>query len=230
LEFARTPGWAVRALFPIVGRPKAVADLGCGDGAIGAEFRKHLGYGAIIAGVEIDPARAASAQALQVHDGERWTPVYDAKTVRVGDVVEGYSPPLIHGYFDLVVSNPPFSLAAEFLQEAARVVRPGGLIAFLLRANWLVPAVRSEVRNGLFSPTYGHLKADLHFLERRPSFRKSTKGNSTDSADYAWHVWGLGRGGRYSVLQCEPAERRRAKKDTADVMEVAGGHVPKDAL
>ena len=54
--------------------------------------------------------------------------------------------------------------------------------------------------------------ADLYVLSRRPSFI----GTGSDTAAYAWWVWGPGRGGRYQVLACpsarEVAEVRRDRR------------------
>jgi hypothetical protein len=105
---------------------------------------------------------------------------------------------------DLVIANPPFAHAASFLATAVGLVRNGGLVAFLLRATWLAPATRAHV------PT-----PDLLMLRRRPSFKRSARGNSTDSADYAWHLWRVGdpmHGGRFAVLDCEPARKAKAKR------------------
>ena len=39
--------------------------------------------------------------------------------------------------YDLIIGNPPFSLALEFIQRAFQVVKPGGKVIFLLRTAFL---------------------------------------------------------------------------------------------
>jgi len=198
LDFARTPPFAVRAILPFLGEPLCTLDLGCGDGAIGAVLREAWGESVTINGIEIDAARAKAAQSLVVSVKPSFDPctVYD--TVECDDALK----PCGRDDYDLAIANPPFSLAAEFFASALKLVRPGGLIVFLLRASWMIPASRA----GIPLP-------DLRFLRRRPSFRKSAKGNSSDASDYAWTVWRVGvpdHGGRWSVLECEPARAKRS--------------------
>lgn len=192
LDFARTPAWAVRAVLPYLGRPLNISDLGCGDGAIGIALRSAWGAGVSIVGFEAHEGRADEAMASSGYDD------VDSEDI----LADSFDPRSVDGA-ELVISNPPFDHAREFLDVAIKMVRPGGLIAFLLRATWVVPTVRA-----------GLTKPDLLFLRRRPSFKKSAKGNSTDSSDYAWHLWRVGdpmHGGRWDILECEPARKAKAK-------------------
>lgn len=77
--------------------------------------------------------------------------------------------------YDVIITNPPFSLAAALYQR----LRPlSTYLVFLLRVGWLESGCRQELLSkdvpalGLISP--------------RPSFSES--GN--DNATYAWMVWG----------------------------------------
>ena len=88
----------------------------------------------------------------------------------------------------LVVMNPPFGLAQEFAERALVEVAPGGTVAALLRLAFLESTKRAGFHRA-------H-PADVFVLAKRPSFT----GGGTDSAAYAWFVWGPGRGGRWSVL------------------------------
>lgn len=189
LDFAVTPAWAVRAILPHLGEPRTAIDLACGDGAIGKVLREAWGESLQLHGIELDRARATTARDLIVSVKPSFDPcrVYDE--VYRSDALECAADDQ-----DLVIANPPFERAADFLRIALGLVRPGGHVAFLLRAGWVIPKTRAHVP-----------PCDLFFLRRRPSFKKSAKGNSTDASDYAWHVWGLGLGGRWSVLECEPA-------------------------
>ena len=79
------------------------------------------------------------------------------------------------GYADLIISNPPFSKAQQFIEHA--IPRCDTLI-FLLRLNFL----GSQKRNAMWNAN----KPDkLIVLSKRPSFN----GKGTDSCDYAWFVW-----------------------------------------
>ncbi len=79
--------------------------------------------------------------------------------------------------FDLVVTNPPFTLAMEFVQAALKVLSPSGTCAMLLRLNWLASMKRAEFLSR-------HCP-DVYVLPRRPSFT----GGGTDATDYGWFLW-----------------------------------------
>lgn len=89
--------------------------------------------------------------------------------------------------FDLVVSNPPFceatAWARALLDPAVRL--PSQIVALLVRVGWYRAAAHA------LPP------CDLHLLDPRPSF---TPDGKTDGSEYAWCIWGPGRGGRFSVL------------------------------
>jgi len=76
---------------------------------------------------------------------------------------------------DLIFTNPPFSLAQEFIEHS--LPRCNTCI-MLLRLNYLGSIKRHEFwkKN---SPT------SLFVLSKRPSFT----GTGTDATDYAWFVW-----------------------------------------
>lgn len=81
-----------------------------------------------------------------------------------------------HG-FDLIIGNPPFSLAAEFVLKSIADKRTS--VAFLLRNGFLVSAKRYT----MFAespPSY------VYLISNRPSF---TGDGRTDSTDYCWVVW-----------------------------------------
>ena len=230
MDFYRTPGWAVRAAIPVLGRPSSVLDLGCGDGAIGVELRTAFGREPEIIGVELDPARAAIAGSKRAGDNAHWA--YDA--VEQHDVAAWAGEPWRGDRHDLVIANPPYTFATLFADVAHLAVRPGGRIAFLLAIDWASSRERKEWHRAHPS--------DIHVLERRPSFGKferpckwcvgtgfvdgltesgarcgKCRGKGvivscgTDSRQFAWFVWGLGLGGRWSILDCEVPKSRGAK-------------------
>ncbi len=77
----------------------------------------------------------------------------------------------------VIITNPPFSLAREFITKA-RAVAPQATLVFLLRLNFL----GSEERHGWLSRDM----PDIYQLPNRPSFVRG----KTDSVEYGWFVWG----------------------------------------
>jgi ubiquinone/menaquinone biosynthesis C-methylase UbiE len=81
----------------------------------------------------------------------------------------------LKGQPDLIVTNPPFSLAQEFLVKCFEVIAPHGQVIFLLRLAFLESGKRKALINSL------PLK-QLLVLEHRPRFVN----NRTDATAYAW--------------------------------------------
>lgn len=79
--------------------------------------------------------------------------------------------------FDVIMTNPPFSLAQEFITKCLEDYKPRRTI-MLLRLNFLASQKRKE-----FWQKYPPSR--IYVLSKRPSFT----GNGTDSQDYAWFVW-----------------------------------------
>ena len=79
------------------------------------------------------------------------------------------------GEVDLILTNPPFSLAQEFIEHSMAC---STTVIMLLRINFL----GSQARYDFWSqfPPDG-----LVILSKRPSFT----GKGTDSIDYAWFIW-----------------------------------------
>jgi len=80
--------------------------------------------------------------------------------------------------FDLIITNPPFSLAMEFL---LKLLDEADTVIYLLRLNMLGSQARRDFWNNR-PPTH------LFPLARRPSFT----GNGTDATEYAWFAWDRG--------------------------------------
>jgi len=76
---------------------------------------------------------------------------------------------------DLILTNPPFSLAKEFIDHS---IAHCNTCLMLLRINYLGSITRHPWWKEN-SPT------SLHVLSKRPSFT----GKGTDATDYAWFVW-----------------------------------------
>jgi predicted RNA methylase len=174
LDFYETPAWCVRAILkhlPLGGR---ILEPGCGNGAIlkallAADLDAHA-----IVGVEQNPELADLARAA-LPGGE----VHCEDFLTCDD----------YGGFDLVIGNPPYGLAQEFVERALQLAEPdNGTVAMLLRLSWVASLKRVAFHKAA--------PCDIYVLPRRPSFT----GGGTDSCDYAWFTWAPGGGGRWRVL------------------------------
>lgn len=100
-----------------------------------------------------------------------------------------------------VITNPPYSLAEEFLRHSRRLF-PRAELVFLLRMAFAASAKRLPLWQYLGTP-------DVYVLPNRPSFT----GEGTDSADYAWFVFPeIARAcGDFRILAETPASERRVQ-------------------
>lgn len=93
--------------------------------------------------------------------------------------------------FDNVVTNPPFSLAQEFLEKCMEVVNDGGKIAMFLKIQFLEGAKRREMFKK-YPPKYIYV-----FSKRQAPWNNGSpvdeKGKPWSSTMYfAWFVWEKG--------------------------------------
>lgn len=110
-----------------------------------------------------------------------------------------------------VITNPPFSLAEEFLRQS-RKLYPEADLVYLLRLNFLASKERLGLWRDLGVP-------DVHVLPNRPSFT----GEGTDSCEYAWmvfrawnesHLLRKPSEGILTILPETPKEIRKAWRET----------------
>jgi len=127
-----------------------------GSGSIVAALREAL-PGAWIMGSDIAPRGAAVVQ------------------------LDFFGSTMIQGW-DLIITNPPYRLAEQFVRHAHKLVRDGGFVVMLLRAAFLEARARRAFWQE-FPPS------QVFFLERRPRFRGPNTDGGTDTAMYAWFVW-----------------------------------------
>jgi hypothetical protein len=107
-----------------------------------------------------------------------------------------------HGYqFALALGNPPYSIAEKIIRKA---LDEADIVAMLLRTGFLGSDERVD-----FWRTVGANPA-LYVLPDRPSF----DGIGSDSATYAWFVWGEGFSGVH-MLDSTPLAVRNAQKPAA---------------
>ena len=82
--------------------------------------------------------------------------------------------------YNLIITNPPFSLTQEIIDHILVGVRNSvnkPVVIMLLRLNFLGSQKRQE-----------HLPISVQVLSKRPSFT----GKGTDSQEYAWFIWDYG--------------------------------------
>ena len=170
-DFYATPAWATRAILPHLPRTSTALDPCCGKGAIMRVVAERIGAD-LCDGMEIDEALGREA-----------VDVGHVLLVDALSLVEW--PP-----YGCVIMNPPFSQAMAFMTKALAETQPsGGTLAALLRLGMMASQGRAAFWRA--NP------CDVYVLPKRPSF---TPDGKTDSADYAWFVWGPGRIGRWQVL------------------------------
>ncbi len=189
-DFYETPSWATQAILPhlrelpdgSVSKPLyMVLEPACGRGAIARELRAagvdagHL----MLMDLDLDRCLAAAAEFGHVnqHDFLQYAAhIWEHRAERFG----------------LIIGNPPYSLAREFVDAALSICEPDGEVAMLLRLNFLGSQKRAAWHRAK--------PCDVYILPRRPSF---TPDGKTDSCEYAWFVWGPERGGHWSILEAD---------------------------
>lgn len=83
--------------------------------------------------------------------------------------------------YDVIIGNPPYSLAREFVEKSLNCLKDDGVLIFLLRTAFLESKSRYEFWQK--NPLSG-----LYTLSKRPSFT----GKGTDATSYSWFVWDKG--------------------------------------
>lgn len=169
-----TPDWAVRVILPVLrghfpGRGPVVAlEPAAGSGAIVRILHRVMPCTQVDA-VEIRPEETAALERIQA--GRVWTGDFLGVAMAPPDGPFG-------GFYDLIVTNPPFVLGLEYARTCLAMVKDPGVVALLLRAAFL----ETPLRQAFCRLT----RPDMYFLPRRPSF---TADGKTDSTMYAWFVW-----------------------------------------
>jgi len=101
-------------------------------------------------------------------------------------------------HFDVILMNPPYRLAQEFVEKSLRI---SDHVLVLLRLNYL----GSKVRNAFMRNDC----PDVYVLPNRPSFEGHGR---TDSIEYAWMHWQKRQEprkcGKLMVLSLTPKEER----------------------
>ena len=85
-------------------------------------------------------------------------------------------------YYDLIITNPPFNLAEEFITKSFECIKSDGWIMMLLRLNFLESQKRKKFWNN-YMPRY------IFLNHHRMSF---TGDSNTDSVPHAMFCWQKG--------------------------------------
>jgi len=159
-ELARLVCQTIRGDFGL-SAPERILEPGCGAGTFLSAIRDTWPQAELF-GVEIQKELAEFAKRAG----------FD---VAIGDV-------LSHALdeVDLIVGNPPFRYADEFIPVLLRHLRPGGVLAFILRLNFLAGGKRYGTLWTKYPP------ARIYPLPSRPGF---TADGGTDATDYMVCVW-----------------------------------------
>jgi len=156
----------LRELAPLLAETTygCVVDPACGRGALldavalempQYKWNERIGY-------ELEPEAAAYTRK-------------HPHSVIEGDYLNLTSGPQV----DLFISNPPYSLAQEFVTKMLDERGPYTYVACLLRLGFLASQKRAA--------WWQERKPDaLRILSKRPSF---TANGKTDATEYAWYVW-----------------------------------------
>lgn len=81
--------------------------------------------------------------------------------------------------FDIIITNPPFSLTEKFLAKSKSELKEGGVIAYLQRLNYLGSDKRVPFWRAVGEPDM------LGVITPRPRFVN----HSSDSCEYGWFIW-----------------------------------------
>jgi hypothetical protein len=198
-----TPAWCVHRLLERCELPGGRWLESCGgDGAIMravSAARTDVTWDAIDIRPECEPLL------------RRYTPA-----VGIGDFLKDFE--FTRSRYDVLLSNPPYALAPEFVDAGLRVAR---FVALLLRVNFLGTEGRAKF--------FHERMPQVFILPNRPTFvvRMSldSKGRlrrtTTDATEYAWMVWESGvtrRTAPSEVLDLTPPGVLRAARAAAPVV------------
>lgn len=175
-DFYETPAWCTRSIMSHMPRFSSALDPCAGKGAILSAVDQWGSYLNLHA-IEIDSDRSA-----KINDSV-------TSSVVCGDALVIEWPKV-----DLIITNPPYSLALPFVKRACDYLSQWGKgqAAFLLRLAFLESKERNEFLRH-------RMPDDVYALPKRPSFING----KTDSCAYAWFVWGAkahGAAARLHVL------------------------------
>jgi hypothetical protein len=150
-----------------------VLDPGCGDGVWGNSVLTEIGEHVILTGMDI-------RQVQRNPNYENWIVGADYLTYEFKEK------------FDLIIGNPPYKYAQEFIEKSLGLLNNDGVLSFLIRLSFL------EGRNRQLSLFQKTPPDSVHVLTRRIKFFKDSKYSS--STAFAIFVWKKEKNSGYSGL------------------------------
>lgn len=153
--------------------PMTILDPGCGDfGVFGWAAKRTFSSLVTVHGLDIRPVPKRGWYDRQDQ--------LDFLSARNNGVVRQY---------DLILGNPPFELAQEFVLKSLELLKPGGHILFLLRMAWATTVGR-VAEDGIhrvhpFYCQYNLPKRPSWWLYKRPESRSENDRKKTNTVDYA---------------------------------------------
>lgn len=204
-DFYPTPAWCVDRLLDAIGSDLP-SDGACwlepcaGDGAIATAVDRWFDLRSTLdAGMDWLTADLHERPEREPSKGISWI-LSDIEPRADGIERDDYlwmRPSRARIGIDVAITNPPYSLAWEFV-EAMR--GEASIVLALMRLNFAA----SERRAAWFRET----QPSIFVLPNRPSFGKYGK---TDAPEYAWFAWGLEDRGRVRWLDSTSSHERRRK-------------------
>lgn len=160
LDYYPTPPWATRALCEYV--------LG------GKDFLKTQSV--------LEPACGMGHMAFPLEEYFNEVISSDIHDYGFGDVQDFLKLEYETGVIDWVITNPPFTLAEEFINKALRIAVAG--VAMLTRTTFLEGVGRYK---RLFKDNPPAIVAP--FCERVPMLKGRLDKNASSATSYAWLIW-----------------------------------------
>lgn len=163
-DLYRTERTLIDAFFEEIGPTSQgfdrILDPGAGDGRWGQIAGQYFNA-SLVAGVELE--HAPKPEGFNI-----WYPDQDFLTWEWTDK-----------RFDLIVGNPPYFLAEEFIRKSWDLLDNYGVVAFLLRTSFMEGVNRY---NNLWADLYPYR---VYVCSRRPSFY----GGKTNGTSFSIFIW-----------------------------------------
>jgi hypothetical protein len=188
-DYYPTPDWCVNRLLDELSLPS------------GKWLEPAAGDGAVIRAVNKSYKRPLTWTASELQDKFKsdLEALVDPSQVHMESFFEAG----LNKEFNVVITNPPFSKALEFIKKSIELEPE--YVCMLLRLNFMGSGERSDYLR--------EHTPDIYVLPNRPSFN----GKGTDSIEYAWFVWrahnlyGRTGSGTIKILKDTPKEQRKKK-------------------
>jgi len=228
-DFYATPYWCTRAILRLVtpstqGRPPIILDPFAGEGAI-LDVCKAAGYQT--AGIELHAGRAerAASSGHAVQQGNSFVDEWPKADAVITNPPYSMTIDSVKAALKFVATHgvdAAFLLRLGFLGSQDRAdFHKNNLSDFYVlprRPQYAMSVSCSKKKTGCewgvripYLPT-GELSEPAP--ARCPKCSAETTSSSSDASEYAWFVYGPNRGGRWSVLDVEPA---RAVAETKQI-------------